>query len=40
MTIGTAEKESAEGGILEDVKRNKILNRVAIFMSLFCTNLP
>jgi hypothetical protein len=40
MTIGAAEKESAEGSILEHVKRNKILNRVAIFISFFCTNLP
>jgi len=38
--IGTAEKVGAEGGILEQVKRNKIPNRVAIFISLFCTNLP
>jgi hypothetical protein len=38
--IGAAEKESAEGGNLEQVKRNKILNRDAIFISLFCTNFP
>lgn len=39
MTIGAAEKERAEGSILEHGKWNEILNRVTIFISSFCTNL-
>jgi hypothetical protein len=39
MAIDAAEKKKgAEGAILEHVKKNKFLNRIAIFISLFCTN--